>query len=151
KLPDSAEAAAYRATYAGYPNAQRPPFVLIGDSLGSSTYWHGARMTEWANDWVQMWTGGKGNFVMTNMEDNGTATALLPLDRIRRVDFQRLLVLRTASNYCMPAPKQSPAASLTREYAGRLPALESAYLVGSTVLHEILRGWAKWKERIPGE
>jgi purine nucleoside permease len=38
-----------------------PPFVLKGDNLGSSTYWHGKIMTQWANDWVKMWTGGKGN------------------------------------------------------------------------------------------
>lgn len=151
KLPDSAEAAAYRATYSAYPKAAAPPVVMRGDSLGSSTYWHGARLTEWANDWVRLWTGGKGNFVMTNMEDNGTATALKRLERAGRVDFRRVMVLRTASNFCMPAPKQDSAASLLREYAGRLPALESAHMVGSKVLHEIVRDWKQWKVRVPGD
>ena len=28
----------------GYPNAQKPPFVLIGDSFASDSYWHGKLM-----------------------------------------------------------------------------------------------------------
>jgi purine nucleoside permease len=143
--------AAYRSTYQGYPKAMEPPFVLKGDDLGSSTYWHGKIMTQWANDWVKMWTGGKGNFVMTAMEDNGTATALKRLERARKVDFRRVLFLRAASNYCMPAPEQGAASSLLHEYAGGLPALESAHQVGSAVLHQILDHWSKWKETIPGE
>jgi purine nucleoside permease len=151
KLKDTPEMAAYSATYKGFPKAMAPPFVMKGDSLGSSTYWHGKILTQWANDWVKMWTGGKGNFVMTNMEDNGTATALKRLERVRKVDFNRVLFLRTASNYCMPAPEQAAAGSLLHEYAGGLPALESAYQVGSAALHEILKHWKEWEEKIPGE
>ncbi|PYV15757.1 MAG: purine nucleoside permease, partial [Acidobacteria bacterium] len=40
-LIDTPELAAYRAKYSEHPNARRPPFVLQGDSLGSSTFWHG--------------------------------------------------------------------------------------------------------------
>ena len=151
KLMDTPELARFRAAYNGYPKAMLPPFVLKGDSLGSSTYWHGAVLTLWANDWVKMWTGGKGNFVMTNMEDNGTATALTRLQRIHKVDFQRVLFLRTASNYCAPPPGQTAASSLFREYVGGLAALESAHQVGSTVLHELLKNWSKWGKVIPGE
>jgi hypothetical protein len=53
--------------------------------------------------------GRQGKFVMTDMEDNGTATALKRLERAKKVDFRRVLFLRTASNYCMPAPQQGAA------------------------------------------
>ena len=151
KLMDTPEMAAYRARYKGFPKAVVPPFVLKGDSLGSSTYWHGKIMNQWANDWVKLWTGGQGNYVMTNMEDNGTVTALARLAKIHKVDFRRVLVLRTASNYSMQAPGQSAEESVFAEYVGSLPSLESAHLVGRTVLHKLLENWSKWETSIPGE
>src|SRR5262249_20201762 len=33
------------------PNARRPPFVLKGDTLSSSTFWHGKLLNEWAIEW----------------------------------------------------------------------------------------------------
>lgn len=142
-IPDTPEMAAWRARYAEvYPNAGKPPFVLQGDSLGGSNYWHGTAMTRWANDWIKLWTQGAGNYVMTNMEDNGTAMALTRLSRIGRADFNRVLFLRTGSNFCMPPPGVDAAESLSAPYAGRGPSLEAAHRVGSTVLHAILAGKA---------
>ena len=47
---------AQRALYAAYPEAQKPPHVMMGDQLAAMTYWHGEKMTGWARDWVQYWT-----------------------------------------------------------------------------------------------
>lgn len=149
KLIDTPEAAVYRARYKGFPKALLPPFVLKGDSLGSSTYWHGKVLNQWANDWVKLWTNGQGNYVMTNMEDNGTVTALSRLSKAGRADIQRVLVLRTGSNYDMQAPGQTAAESAFAPYAGSLPSLEAAHKVGSTVLHELLRNWSKFENTIP--
>jgi len=140
-LVDTSEMQAYRATYEGFPNAMKPPFVLIGDSFGSCRYWHGAAMTLWANDWTKLWTKDAGNFVMSNMEDQGIATALTLLTKMGKADFQRVLFLRTGSNYCMPAPKQGVVQSMQTEYAGMVPSIESAYRVGSVVVHDILAKW----------
>jgi purine nucleoside permease len=148
-LLDTPEMKAYRATYKGFPNAQRPPFVLLGEVMGSNRYWHGATLTKWANDWVALLTGGQGNFVMTAMEDQGVATALSRLAKMGRVDFQRVLFLRTASNYCMPAPGQNVVQSLTAEYAGGLPAFEAEWRVGSVVVHDILDHWDTYAAKAP--
>jgi purine nucleoside permease len=140
-LVDTPDMQAYRATYAGFPNALKPPFVLIGDSFGSCRYWHGVTLTQWANDWTKLWTKGAGNFVMSDMEDQGIAAALTLLTKMGKADFQRVLFLRTGSNYCMPAPKQGVVQSMQAEYAGMVPAIESAYRVGSVVVHDILAKW----------
>ena len=103
-VADSPGIARFRRQFAGYPAALRPPFVTIGDSLSSSRYWHGERMNQWANDWVKLQAGKDANFMMSNMEDSGTLTALRRLSRVGRVDLKRVLVLRTASNYSMPPP-----------------------------------------------
>jgi purine nucleoside permease len=150
-LPDTPEIAAFRSHWTGYPNARRPPFVLKGDVLASDYYWHGRIMTRYANDWVKLYTEGRGNFVMTAMEDSGFTEALERLDKMHRVDFRRVMVLRTASNYCMQQPGHSAVESVSAPYIGELPALESAWLVGSTVLHQILTDWPVYAGHVPGD
>jgi purine nucleoside permease len=148
-IPDTDGMRAYRATYDGYPEAQKPPFVLCGETFGSCRYWHGAIMTRWATDWTALWTEGRGRFAMTDMEDQGIAAALRILSKMGRADFQRVLFLRTASNYCMQAPRQDVNKSLHSEYAGYLPSLEAAYRVGSRVSHEIAGNWDTYAEHPP--
>jgi purine nucleoside permease len=148
-IPDNDAMRAYRATYVGYPNAQKPPFVLCGETFGSCRYWHGKAMTHWASDWTKLWTDGKGDFAMSDMEDQGIATALTRLAKMGLVDFQRVLFLRTASNYCMQAPAQDVSKSLHAEYAGYLPSLEAAYRVGSRVSHEIAGHWDAYRDTPP--
>ncbi|HEY1793960.1 MAG TPA: purine nucleoside permease [Opitutaceae bacterium] len=149
KIPDSAQMAAYRAKYTASPAARRPPFVLVGDSLGCSRFWHGRIMTRWADDWTRLWTGGKGNFVMSDMEDQGFANAMRRLSGMGRVDFSRVLFLRTGSNYCEPPPGMSAVESLHGSYAGYGPALESAYRVGSAVVHELSAHWDRYRDAVP--
>ena len=52
KLGDDPKLAEFRAGYTSFPDAQKPPFVLMGDSLSSDVFWHGAVMTQFARDWV---------------------------------------------------------------------------------------------------
>jgi len=150
-LPDHPEIAEFRAQFAEeLPNAAKPPFVLIGDSLGSSTYWHGTLLNDWANDWMKLHTGGAANFVMSNMEDNGTLTALHRLGRTQLVDPKRVLVLRTASNFSMPPPGKNAGWSTTAPYpANGRPAGESAYLVANTVVEALVADWADFKMSPP--
>ena len=61
-------------------------------------------MDEWANEWTRYYTGGKGNFMIAGMEDTGTLQALTFLAQAGRVDLNRVLVLRTVSNYDREAP-----------------------------------------------
>lgn len=150
-LLDTAQIANFRASWTGYPNGQRPPFVLEGDTLASDSYWHGRILTQWAEEWVRIHTHGQGRFVMTDMEDSGIAEALQRLDRMHRADFHRFLVLRTGSNYSMQAPGHSAAESITAPYVGGIPALEAAWRVGSPVVHTLLAGWPRYRDHIPGD
>lgn len=149
-LQDTPALAAFRAQYAEHPAARLPPRVMEGDTLASATYWHGALLNAWANDWLKLYAGPDANFVTTNMEDSGTLTALHRLARTGRVDAERVLVLRTVSNYSMP-PADKPASwSTTAPYPdqGR-PALESAWRVGSTVVKALVSDWPQVRDRMP--
>lgn len=148
-LGDDPEVKAFRAEYVGYPNAQRPPFVALGDTFASDVFWHGKTMTHFAEDWVHLWTDDKGVFAMTDMDDAGFMAAIERLGRMRRVDPRRVMVLRTASNYSMQPPGHDAVQSLTRGYSNGRMAAESAWLCGSTVLHRILADWPNTYEHVP--
>jgi purine nucleoside permease len=153
KLPDSAAMQQARGQYQ-QENARRPPFVLKGDDISASTFWTGALLSEWANDWVKYHTGGQGNYVMTAMEDSGVMQALTFAAKAGRVDLSRVLVLRTASNFDQPGQGMTAAEKLkqnaTSGYAGLVPALESAWLVGNTVVSELVAHWSRFRDEVPG-
>ena len=148
-LGDDPKVAEFRAGFIGFPNAQKPPFVLIGDTFASDTYWHGAIMNKFAEDWVKLWTNGKGTFAMTEMEDSGFMGAIERLAPMHRVDPNRVLVLRAGSNFSMQRPGHLPVESLTAPYIGGKLALESAWLTGSTVLHNLLSHWDTTATHVP--
>jgi purine nucleoside permease len=133
--------------------AQRPPFVTTGDEISSSTFWHGKLMDAWAAEWVPYFTGGKGVFATTAMEDTGTLQSLEYLARAGRLDMNRVLVLRTVSNFDQQPRGLSAAESLARQkivsYSAYLPSLEAAYQVGHAVVNELLSHWAEYEGTIP--
>ncbi len=152
-LGDTPALQARRALMPGMPNAQRPPSVLKGDTLQSSTFWHGKLLNEWANDWVSYHTKSAGNYVTTAMEDTGTLQSLHFLSKAGKVDVSRVLVLRTASNFDSQRPGLTAAESLAENkaggYAGFIPAVESAWKVGSMVVHELVANWKTYRQASP--
>jgi purine nucleoside permease len=152
-LADSSALRLSRARFAGFTNALRPPFVARGDTLSASTFWHGSRMEEWANAWTRYYTAGKGNYMVAAMEDSGTLEALTFLSHAGRVDLQRVLVLRTVSNYDREPPGGSVAESLKEmisgNYSAYLPALEAAELVGDKVVRTLVERWSEFEFSIP--
>ena len=151
-LEDTEELQQMRARFTNYPQAQAPPRVIKGDHVAAMTFWHGEKMNAWANRWVKYWTKGQGEFVTSAMEDTGTAQSLHFLDAAGRVDADRLLVLRTASNFSMPHEGLSPAQSMLNEnesYSAYLPSLEAAYRVGSVVVNALVEGWDQYEKQLP--
>jgi purine nucleoside permease len=152
-LPDSETLRRFRARFSGFPNALKPPFVTRGDTMSASTFWHGSKMDEWANAWTRYYTGGKGNYMIAGMEDSGTLQALTFLNQAGRVDLQRVLVLRTVSNYDREAPGTTVSDSLkamaSGNYSAYTPALEAAQSVGDKVVRDIVEHWADRESNIP--
>jgi purine nucleoside permease len=153
-LPDDANLKAVRAGYPAYPNAQKPPFVLKGDTITADRFWLGAGMVAWSEKWVAYWTEGKGIAVTSAEEDTGYLQALTLLAHAKRVDFDRVMDLRTASDYELPPQGKDAVQLLASETHGGLSgfkeSLESAYLVGSRVVKELAQHWDRYADRIPG-
>ncbi len=153
-LEDTPDLKAIRARYPDYPEALKPPLVLRGDETSGMNWWLGAVMNKVAEDWMAYWTGGKGLPTTTAMEDSGVVRSLQLLHKTRLVDTDRIMVLRTASNYSVPGAGQTPAELLASEDgSGTLsayrPALEAAYRVGSKVVDELSSHWSSYKDRAP--
>ena len=152
QLDDSDKLKQIRAAFDGAA-AQRPPFVTLGDEVSSSTYWHGKLMDAWAREWMSYFTDGKGELATTAMEDTGTLQSLEFLANAGRVDRNRVLVLRTVSNFDRQPRGLTAAESLSRQrigaYAAYLPSLEAAYRVGHTVVNELLTHWTQYEQTIP--
>jgi purine nucleoside permease len=148
-IPDTPALKQQREAWKGYPNAQRPPFVLMGETLGSVRYWHGPKRTQWARDWVKLWTRGQGTFVMTNMESQAAARVIQSFGKLGFVDPKRVMVLRTASNPSGPPPGTDSLATIGDEAPGQVAAYEANYRVGAPVAHEILGHWGQYAAAIP--
>jgi purine nucleoside permease len=153
-LDDDAALRRIRASYARFPQASRPPFVLRGDSLCGDRYWVGVSMNAWAERWVSYWTAGRGTFVMTAEEDAGIMQSLTFLAQAGRIDLRRVLVLRTASDYAVPGDGETAAALLAQDASASgesayREALESAYRVGSLVVNELTAHWQRYVAQVP--
>ena len=155
ELLDNEKMQTSRARYTEHPNARKPPCVMKGDTLSSSTFWHGKLLDAWANDWVRYWTDGQGNYVTTAMEDTGTMQSLTGLANAGKVDLKRVMVLRTASNFDSQPPGRTAAENLAEEnsglYSAFIPSVEAAYRVGSPVVHELTAHWDRYESSVPGQ
>ncbi len=152
ELPDLEGLKETRDLYTEHPNAQLPPFVLKGGHLAAMTFWHGAIMNAWANEWVAYWSDGNSDFVTSAMEDTGSFSSVAYLHEIGRADKNRFMVLRTGSNYTMQPPGKTAAENLLTEnegYAGLEASVEALYLVGGVVLDEITGNWDVYEDTIP--
>ena len=151
-LPDSERLKEVRSHFDGAA-AQNPPAVILGDEVSGSTYWHGKLSDAWAAEWMRYFTEGKGQFATTAMEDTGTLQSLRGLANAGRADWNRILVLRTVSNYDQQPRGMTAADSLSHQrigaYSAYLPSLESAYAVGHAVVNELLGNWKKYSGGMP--
>jgi purine nucleoside permease len=151
-LADSDHLKEIRSHFAGAA-AHNPPGVYLGDEVSGSAYWHGKLMDQWADRWMDYFTNSQGHFATTAMEDTGSLLSLQFLAKAGKVDPERILVLRTVSNYDQQPAGIDAAQSLARQrigaYGAYLPSLEAAYTVGHTVVAELLRNWKTYQIQPP--
>jgi purine nucleoside permease len=147
-LSDSDAAKAYRAKYQSGPAAS-PPAVSICDTISSDTWWHGARLGAAMQAWAKLITDGAANVCTTQQEDNATLTALKRGSDAGLLDFDRVALLRTASNFDREAPGQTAAESLSARSGGYPPSVTNAYRVAGALAHAVVSDWRRWSAGPP--
>lgn len=144
-----------RALYTDTLLGRESPRVIKGDVLASERFWHGRHYTEWAQRWVSLWTEGEGTFVMSSMEEMGALRAFEVLAAQSKIDFRRIMILRSASNYCMQPPGKTAVENMTsveseeNRYPAYRSSLENLFRVGSVVALNLASNWRRFKDELP--
>ncbi|KAG6894991.1 hypothetical protein C0992_003633 [Termitomyces sp. T32_za158] len=143
-LKDTAEAQAYRAHYAAseaYAPGASAPSVVECDTTASDTFWTGRLLGETFENTTALFTNGTG---VTLLE------ALLRGAKDELVDFSRIIIMRTGSNFDRQYPGQTAAENRFGDSVGFAPALTNIYIAGVEVIQGILNGWEEtFAEGVP--
>ena len=144
ELADGETAAAYRALYA-QPAAKAKPAVTSCTTVSADTYWHGEAIATELAEHAKVLTEGKADYCTSQMEDNATLAALRRAADAGRLDFNRIAVLRTASNFDRPHDGQTTAESLGAKSGGFGPATQNAFLAGNALAQDIITHWDRYE------
>ncbi|KAK8122899.1 purine nucleoside permease [Apiospora sp. TS-2023a] len=144
RVADSEIAAAYRAKYASVPAfapGAAPPAVHHCDSVTSDTWFTGALLAETHTRRVKTWTNGTGVYCTTAQEDGAVLGALMRGALESRVDFNRVAIVRTVSDFDRPYPGQSVMDNLVNGTVGYPIAIENVWLAGNSIARGIIGAW----------
>lgn len=135
----------YRANYAttdSYSAGAQAPSVIACDVATSDVYFSGTLLGEAFENTTKLFTNGSGVYCTTAQEDNATLEALLRGAVNKLVDFSRIIVLRTASDFDRPYAGEADTFNLFyAEQGGFEPAIQNIYLAGVKVVEGILTEW----------
>ena len=89
------------------------------------------------------------NLCTTQQEDNATLTALRLGADAKLLNFDRIAILRAASNFDREGSGQTPVESLLAKPGGYAPSVTNAYRVGAKYAHTIVADWQNWSVGVP--
>jgi purine nucleoside permease len=150
-LEDSPDARAYRQHYPAAP-ANQPPQVVQCDTATTDNWWTGRRLGEHESRWVSLLTDGAGVYCTSQQEDNATLDALTRGAQSGLVDFKRVAILRTVSDFDRPYPKQSALDALRaqRSLSGAVRiSVNNLVHAGMPLVEAIAQHWELWQSGVP--
>ncbi|ODN74438.1 hypothetical protein L202_06831 [Cryptococcus amylolentus CBS 6039] len=141
ELKDGETAAAYRAKY-DYAPANAPPAIFYGDVSTSDVYFAGNLLDEAFGNITALWTNGTGQYALTAQEDNATFEAMVRAHMAGKLDFSRVVLMRTASDFDRaPHAEDDAVTAFLAEQGGFTPATENIYVAGLPIVQGIIAGW----------
>ncbi|PTD07047.1 Purine nucleoside permease [Fusarium culmorum] len=146
-LQDSPVAAEHRTLWKNSPEgifdaATQKPSVLEGDVLSSNTFWHGHRISEAMEKVAKVYTAGQAEYTMTAQEDNALLAGLLNAALQGKVDFSRILLIRSASNFDRGHEDKPHQLPFVMDKGGLGPSTRNLYLTALKVIERILEEWS---------
>lgn len=152
KLNDSVSAQTYRETY-GYAPANQPPTVVECDTGTSNVYWSGSTLGDAFSNYTSLLTNGSGLYCASQQEDNAIIEMLLRGDLAGKVDFSRVAVMRTASDFDRAPPDEDEVFHLL--YAsqnGFAISIANIFIAGYEIVQDVLMHWNGTYDRglLPG-
>ncbi|BGO94510.1 hypothetical protein NBRC10512_000313 [Rhodotorula toruloides] len=141
KLNDSTTAQEYRKRF-NYAPANEPPKVFQGDALCSDAYFAGTLLSETWGNYTKLMTKGEGNYSTTAQEDNATLEVMVRAHKAGLVDYSRIVLLRTASDFDR-APNATADAytAFEAEQGGFEPAIQNLVIAGKPFVDDVVKNW----------
>ncbi|PYH33706.1 purine-nucleoside phosphorylase [Aspergillus neoniger CBS 115656] len=145
-LADSDAAKAYRANYNTsdgiYAAGASAPSVVQCDVATSDVYYSGNILGDTFANTTKVLTNGTGTYCASAQEDNATLEAMVRAAKAKLVDFSRIIVMRTASDFDRPYPGESARENLLYASTGAYePSVQNIYNAGVKIIEGIISQW----------
>ncbi|WRT69027.1 uncharacterized protein IL334_006010 [Kwoniella shivajii] len=140
QLNDTEEAASYRQKY-NYAPANQPPQIFKGDVATSDVYFAGNLLDEAFGNITSLWTNGTGKYALTAEEDNAIFEAMVRSHMAKQMDFSRVVLMRTASDFDRGYQNSDAVTAFQAEQGGFLPAIANIKIVYQPIIEGILKDW----------
>ncbi|ORX39096.1 purine nucleoside permease [Kockovaella imperatae] len=140
ELNDTASAAAYRARF-NYAPANQPPSVFFGDVATSDVYFAGSDLAEAFGNITLQWTNNTGHYALTAQEDNASFEAMVRADRAGLMDFSRVILMRTASDFDRAPPNLTELYAFEYNQGGFPPSIANILIAGQPIVEGIIANW----------
>ncbi|VDB96190.1 unnamed protein product [Peniophora sp. CBMAI 1063] len=145
-LNDTPSAQAYRNKYASVTEYRAAniagPQIVQCDTATSDNWFSGKILSTAFENTTKLFTSGEGEYCTTEQEDNAVMGSLLRGALAKKVDFTRIISMRTGSDFDREAPGMSAADNLFNgQDAGYDSAVKNIYLAGVRVVEDIVGNW----------
>lgn len=127
-----------------YAPAAEPPTVVGCDVLTSDNYFTGEVLSRFFSNYTSMISNGTATYCSTAQEENATLEALIRLAKANLVDFNRIVVLRTISNFVRAPPSlaHSPIEFFSNYPKGGIQhSLDNLYFGGYPFVKDVVENW----------
>ena len=78
--------------------------VSLPDVSTSDVFFAGSLLAETFGNITKQWTNNTGTYALTAQEDNGSLEAMVRADKAGLMDFSRVILMRTASDFDRAPP-----------------------------------------------
>ena len=140
QLNDSDVAAAYRTKY-DYAPANEPPAIFYGDVATSDVYFAGTLLSEAFGNITEVWTNGTGKYALTAQEDNAIFEVMVRAHKAKLLDFSRVMLMRTASDFDRAPPGVDAVTAFLAEQGAFESACQNIFIAGNPIVQGILSDW----------
>lgn len=142
-LNDTDSAAAYREKYP-YAPANQTPSVVICSTGTSNVYWSGSVLGDAFYNYTLLMTNGSAHYCATQQEDNAHLEVFLRGDLAGLVDYSRVGIMRTASDFDRAPPGETEVFHLLyADQEGFEPSIENIFIAGKAIVDDVLQNWNK--------
>lgn len=128
----------------GYSPASEVPTILGCDVLTSDTYFSGKVLGEYFGNYTKLITNGTATYCATAQEENASLTSFLRVANSGLIDYERIVVLRTISNFARgpPSLENDPVDYFLNHPKGGIDhSLDNLYVGGWPFISDVIEHW----------